>query len=74
VIVLSRGVFDSDPPGTREVWVEMQSELASLSLNTAHRTIDGTTHNIHVDAPEAVVTAIRDVVLAVLTGGLVPPE
>jgi pimeloyl-ACP methyl ester carboxylesterase len=64
-VVLSRDVFDADPEGTRAVWMEMQDEIALLSSNSDHRVIDGTTHNIHIDSPEAVVVAIQDVVSAV---------
>ncbi len=64
VVVLTRGVFDADPPGTREAWTDMQNELASLSADTDHRVVERATHNIQIDAPDAVVRAIRDVVSA----------
>lgn len=45
--------------------VQAHTELAGLSTNSSHRTVDGAGHYIHVDRPEAVIEAIRDVVTAV---------
>jgi protocatechuate 3,4-dioxygenase beta subunit/pimeloyl-ACP methyl ester carboxylesterase len=71
VVVLTRSLFDRDPEGTRAVWMAMQREIAAFSSNTDHRVIEGTTHNIHIDVPEAVASAIRDVVEAARTGSAV---
>jgi pimeloyl-ACP methyl ester carboxylesterase len=68
VIVLTRGRFDDTPFAPelfRHPWIEMQTELAALSDNSDHRLIDDASHFIHLDDPDAVVLAIRDVVTAV---------
>ena len=66
VVVLTRTEYDSDE--SRVPWMAMQAELAALSTNSDHRLIAGATHFIHVDNPEAVVEAIRDVVIAARDG------
>jgi len=66
VVVLTRTEYDSDE--SRVPWMAMQAELAALSTNSDHRLIAGATHFIHVDNPEAVVDAIRDVVIAARDG------
>lgn len=62
VVVLSRGTFASDE--TRNIWMQMQQELNSLSTNSDHRIVEGAGHSIHFDDPDAVITAIKDVVIA----------
>lgn len=47
-----------------DLWPQLQAELAELSINTDHRIISEATHNIPLDAPEAVIAAVRDVVIA----------
>jgi pimeloyl-ACP methyl ester carboxylesterase len=69
VVVLTRTQYDSDE--IRMPWMAMQAELAALSTNSDHRLIAGATHFIHLDDPEAVVQAIRDVVLAARDGASV---
>ncbi|MEL6606207.1 MAG: alpha/beta hydrolase [Cyanobacteria bacterium J06614_10] len=46
------------------IWPELQAELTELSTNTDWRVIEGASHYIPLDAPEAVVAAVRDVVTA----------
>jgi pimeloyl-ACP methyl ester carboxylesterase len=80
LIVLSSG-RDPDvfPPGVtpalqtqfRPLWMELQKELVTLSSNADHRVIEDSGHFIQIDAPEAVTNAVRDVVMAVRTGGSV---
>lgn len=48
--------------GAREIWFEMQRELAALSTNSKHVIADNSTHYIHEDEPEIVIDAIRWVV------------
>jgi len=43
-------------------WVALQEELASLSTGSTHLTAEGSGHAIHVDRPDLVVDAIRQVV------------
>jgi pimeloyl-ACP methyl ester carboxylesterase len=47
-------------------WLELQRDLASLSANSEFVTTDGSGHFVHLDQPELVVGAIRDL----LRGGL----
>lgn len=42
-------------------WMRLQDELGGLSQNAVHTKLDGT-HQIHLDAPDAVATAIADLV------------
>lgn len=48
----------------RALRLEFQRELASRSTNSDHRIIAESGHSIQIDAPESVVTAVRDVVAA----------
>jgi pimeloyl-ACP methyl ester carboxylesterase len=41
-------------------WREMQAELAALSADSTHSTAEGAGHYVHLDKPELVVQAIRD--------------
>jgi pimeloyl-ACP methyl ester carboxylesterase len=41
-------------------WREMQAELAALSAHSTHITAEGAGHYIHLDTPEVVIQAIRD--------------
>jgi pimeloyl-ACP methyl ester carboxylesterase len=68
------GVSDEGNAAMQRVWLELQGELAGLSMNSDHRIVEGAGHYIHRDRPEAVVTAIRDVVTAVRGGGSVRKE
>jgi pimeloyl-ACP methyl ester carboxylesterase len=43
-------------------WREMQDELAALSISSTHITAEGSGHYVHLDDPEIVVQAIRDMV------------
>jgi pimeloyl-ACP methyl ester carboxylesterase len=71
LIVLSAGRDPETPLQAqfRAVWAELQKELASLSSNADHRIVEDSDHFIQFDAPEAVIAAVRDVVMAVRTGG-----
>jgi len=62
------GVPDSVPAALYRTWVVLQDELASLSTNSVHRTIEGSTHYIQFDAPDAVVQAVGEVVESVRQG------
>jgi len=43
-------------------WREMQDELAALSTSSTHITAEGSGHYVHLDDPELVLHAIRDLV------------
>ena len=47
-----------------ETWPQLQAELTALSTNTDWRVIEGASHYIPRDAPEAIAVAVRDVVVA----------
>ncbi|EKU98409.1 putative hydrolase or acyltransferase of alpha/beta superfamily [Leptolyngbya sp. PCC 7375] len=47
-----------------KIWPVLQTEIAALSTNSDHRTILESSHNIPYEAPEAIVEAIKDVVMA----------
>src|SRR3990172_5095962 len=81
VVVLTAGVALTAPgvspegnAAMRRTWLELHNELAALSTNSDHRIVQGAGHYIHKDRPEAVVTAIRDVVTALQTGEPVRQE
>ncbi len=48
----------------KEIWSELQIELAALSTRGEQRVIADASHYIHYQDPEAVIRAIRDVVTA----------
>jgi len=54
------------PPETGEklerVWLELQADLLSLSVNRSHRIADLAGHNIQIGDPQLVIDAILDVV------------
>ena len=73
IVVLTAGKLpDELPPSMTpelkadwaEVWSELQIELNALSTNSERRVIDDATHYIQYDNPDAVITAIRDVMTA----------
>lgn len=73
LIVLTRGDYDADMPpeftpadraGMKAVWVAMHDEMTALSSAGQHRTVPGAGHYIQRDNPEAVTTAVNDVVAA----------
>lgn len=62
------GAPDSVPAALYRTWVVLQDELADLSSNAVHRFIEGSTHYIQHDAPDAVVQAVSEVVRSVRQG------
>jgi pimeloyl-ACP methyl ester carboxylesterase len=75
LVVLTRG--HPDVPGApfveqqEALWLQLQRELAQLVPGSRH-VITQSGHNIQDEQPELVLDAIRDVVLAVRAGDLVP--
>ena len=47
-----------------ETWPQLQAELTALSTNADWRVIEGASHYIPLDAPEAIAVAVSDVVAA----------
>lgn len=54
----------SEGPRVRAAWVRMHDELAAQSARGENRIVEGSAHYIHVDRPEAVISAVREVVAA----------
>lgn len=75
LVVLTAG-FASPMPGVADdvldqfytTWIQLQRELAALSTNADHRIVEGASHYIHLDAPDAVVEAVEDVVQSARQG------
>ncbi|MAU12928.1 MAG: hypothetical protein CL607_24115 [Anaerolineaceae bacterium] len=47
------------------VWLELQEELAGLSTNSDWIVVEDATHYIHLDQPQVVIAAIRDILTQV---------
>ncbi len=62
------GMPDSIAAALYGTWVTLQDELATLSTNSAHRVIDGSSHYIQHDAPDAVLQAVSEAVESVRRG------
>jgi pimeloyl-ACP methyl ester carboxylesterase len=76
LVVLTRGHPEPAPPWwpveqTEALWLQLQRELAAMVPGSRH-VITQSGHNIQDEQPELVLDAIRDVVLAVRAGDLVP--
>lgn len=70
VIVLSHGIYDAaDPLDVASFWAadRLHAQSAALSRRGRHVIVPNTHHNIEIDAPDAIVRAIREV-LAQLGG------
>jgi pimeloyl-ACP methyl ester carboxylesterase len=76
LVVLAHGHPDDPPPPYVELeepfWRQLQRELARLVPGGRLVVATESGHDIHHDQPELVLDAIRDVVLAVRAGDLVP--
>jgi pimeloyl-ACP methyl ester carboxylesterase len=53
---------DFDASRIQQIWFELQAELAALSTNGQQIIVEGSTHSINLDQPQAVIDAIRKVV------------
>ena len=64
MVVLTHGDFDKEDPSDvadHEAGVFLHTETAGLSTRGRQRTVAGTSHNIEIDRPEAIVEAVREV-------------
>lgn len=70
VVSLTRSISPYSPPGkpqsamVKDVEVEnsrMQAEITGLSINGTNRVVANAGHSIHVDQPQSVIEAIREV-------------
>jgi pimeloyl-ACP methyl ester carboxylesterase len=73
MIVLTRGDYmkgmppefdDADRDAMKRVWTGLHRDMTALSKKGLNREIAGAGHFIQADAPQAVITAIRDVLAA----------
>jgi pimeloyl-ACP methyl ester carboxylesterase len=58
----SQGMSRLDGEKLKGVWLDLQNEIASWSSRSTHRILDDSGHYIQFDRPDAIVTAIREVV------------
>lgn len=69
IVVLTQGRAIADPnsveAGVRRGWIDLQRGLAARSRRGRHVIVPNAGHGIPVEAPDAVVAAVRDVVDAV---------
>jgi hypothetical protein len=71
VIVLGHGrpiqgpkkVSEATAVGRERIWRELQIDLAKRSTHGEFRVAEQSEHNIHLDQPELVIQAIRDVLM-----------
>ena len=75
--VLTRGEWSDARPGwmsaetqtqLRVAWEDFQADLAGLSTNSRHETVQGAGHGLHQARPQAAIDAIREVVNAARSG------
>lgn len=67
MIVLSHGNFDKDDPGSAadfQAGLWLHQESAALSRRGRHRIVPRTDHNIEIDDPDAIVGAVRELLVA----------
>jgi pimeloyl-ACP methyl ester carboxylesterase len=67
LIVLTHGNYDAeDPEAVADNFLinRLHAETAALSRRGTHRVVPNTNHNIQVEDPQAIIQAIRDVLLA----------
>jgi pimeloyl-ACP methyl ester carboxylesterase len=69
VTLIMPGVSAEGSAALRRTWVVLHEELAGLSTDSDHRIVEGAGHYVHEDRPEAVATAVRDVVTAIRERG-----
>jgi pimeloyl-ACP methyl ester carboxylesterase len=50
------------PKRLEPAWIQMQAELATLSSDSVQAVVEESGHYLHLDAPDAVVKAIRELV------------
>ena len=59
------GFTEAQFNASEAAWADLQADEATWSTNSTHRTVDGSSHVIQLEHPDAVVAAIRDVVAQV---------
>jgi pimeloyl-ACP methyl ester carboxylesterase len=64
MVVLTHGIYDPADPidvASTEGWLRLHAEDARLSTRGRRRTVPDTHHNIEIEAPQAIVAAIAEV-------------
>ena len=64
LVVLTHGQFDESDPADvadHESMVRLHRQSAALSRRGTQRVVPGTSHNIEIDVPGAIVEAVREV-------------
>ncbi len=64
LVVLTSSESADSETGPIATWETLQQDQASLSTEGVQRTVPDTSHYVHLDAPDAVVEAVREVVNA----------
>lgn len=62
LIVMTGGSQTYHTKESMEVWIEFQQQIAQLSTDSTHYILDKASHAVHMDEPEAVVSAIKEMV------------
>lgn len=60
LIVLTGGLQPFHTKESMTVWLKFQKELADLSTRSQHMIVEDAGHVIHIDRPQAVIQAVRD--------------
>lgn len=77
MVVLTHGDFDAEDPldvADHEAGVALHRETARLSARGKQRTVAGTSHNIEIDAPDAIIDAVGEVLGQLGAGGPTRPK
>ena len=63
IVLTAGGVASTAPPGPFQArWTALHQELAARSIAGEERRVAGATHLMMIDHPEAVITAVREVI------------
>jgi pimeloyl-ACP methyl ester carboxylesterase len=63
VVLSADRIFDGSDPELK-LWLQLQKELAKLSTRGIQRTIPNVDYSIPIDAPQAVIRAVQEIVVA----------
>ena len=73
-----RGITEDQEARQRAAWTALHADQATWSTRARHEILDDASHYIHVDRPDAVIRAVREVVAAVrdprASAGRTPPR
>jgi pimeloyl-ACP methyl ester carboxylesterase len=72
MIVLSQGRMPADPAAVLEGWIGLQQRLAQRSRRGRLVVVNDSGHGIPVEAPDAVIEAVKEIVMEVLSSPTTP--